>query len=42
MKETLDQAGLDNKPVTPSTLPIAPISRSSGAAPDLKPNLTGN
>jgi hypothetical protein len=47
VQQTLDQAGLDAKAVTPSTLPIAPISGASGAGtsvahPDLKPNLAGN
>lgn len=47
VKQTLDQAGLDNKAVTPSTLPIKPISGSTGggpsvANPDIKPNLAGN
>ena len=43
VKETLDQAGINDKPVTPSTLPITPISNpTSGATPSLKPDLTGN
>jgi chemotaxis protein MotB len=43
VKETLDQAGINDKPVTPSTLPITPISNpTAGATPSLKPDLTGN
>ena len=42
VKQTLDQAGLNGKPPTPSTLPIKPIGASAGANPDLKPNLAGN
>ena len=47
VKQTLDQAGLNGTAVTPSTLPIKPISGSSAtgpsvANPDLKPNLSGN
>jgi chemotaxis protein MotB len=46
IKQTLDQAGLDNKAVTPSTLPIKPISGATGSPsvtnPDIKPNLAGN
>jgi chemotaxis protein MotB len=42
VKQTLDQAGINDKPVTPSTLPINPIDSSSGAAPNLKPDLGGN
>jgi chemotaxis protein MotB len=45
VKQALDQAGLDDKPVTPTTKPIAPltpIDSSTGAEPNLKPNLGGN
>ena len=47
VKQTLDQAGLDAKPVTPSTLPIAPVAGSPAttpvvADPNLRPNLSGN
>jgi chemotaxis protein MotB len=38
VQSTLAGAGLDNRPTTPTTLPIG----SSGARPDLKPNLAGN
>jgi chemotaxis protein MotB len=45
VKQALDQAGLDDKPVTPTTkpiTPIAPIDSSKGAQPNLNPNLGGN
>jgi chemotaxis protein MotB len=43
VKQTLEQAGLNSKAVTPSTLPIAPINgTSAGASPDLNPNLAGH
>jgi chemotaxis protein MotB len=42
VKQTLDQAGLDGRAVTPSTLPIKPVGASAGANPDLRPNLAGN
>ena len=42
VKKTLDQAGLDDKPVTTTTLPITPIGSSSGARPNIKPDLAGN
>lgn len=45
VKQTLDQAGLNDKPAaptTPSTQPITPIDSSNGAAPNIKPNLGGN
>jgi hypothetical protein len=45
VQQALDQAGLNDKPVTPSTKPIAPITpidSSSGARPNLKPVLGGN
>ncbi len=45
IKKTLDQAGLNANPVTPSTTPIAPIASvapANGATPNLKPNLGGN
>jgi chemotaxis protein MotB len=45
VKQALDQAGLDDKPVTPTTkpiTPIAPIDSSNGAQPNLNPNLGGN
>jgi chemotaxis protein MotB len=38
VRSTLAGAGLDNRPVTPTTQPIG----SPGAKPDLKPNLGGN
>jgi chemotaxis protein MotB len=40
VKKTLDQAGLDDKPVTPATTPIS--SGATGALPNLNPNLAGN
>jgi chemotaxis protein MotB len=40
VKQTLDQAGINDKPVTPATLPIG--NQTSGATPDLQPNLAGN
>jgi chemotaxis protein MotB len=45
--QTLAQAGLDGKPVTPTTLPIAPVAGKAGtgtsvATPNLKPNLGGH
>lgn len=42
VKQTLDQAGLNDKPATPSTLPITPIGSSNGATPNLQPDLAGN
>jgi chemotaxis protein MotB len=44
VKSTLEEAGLNNKPVTPTTLPIAPISQSgpNGVTPNLKPDLGGH
>jgi hypothetical protein len=42
VKKTLDQAGLNDKPVTATTLPINPIGSSSGAQPNIKPDLGGN
>jgi chemotaxis protein MotB len=45
VQQALDQAGLNDEPVTPSTKPIAPITpidSSSGAKPNLKPVLGGN
>jgi len=45
VKATLDQAGLDNKPATPTTLPISidPSSQNGSAAtPNLKPDLAGH
>ena len=46
VKQTLDNAGLDDNPVTPTTLPIAPIGTptdgGTGTTPDLSPNLAGN
>jgi chemotaxis protein MotB len=41
VKSALEQAGLDNKPVTPTTLPINPVG-GSGPTPNIKPNLAGN
>jgi chemotaxis protein MotB len=47
IKQTLEQAGLNDKPVTPTTLPIAPIAGSTGsgssvARPNIEPHLAGN
>jgi chemotaxis protein MotB len=45
VKQALDQAGLNDKPVTPTTKPISPITpidSSGGAQPNLKPHLGGN
>ena len=42
VKKTLDQAGLNDKPVTSTTLPITPIGSSNGARPNIKPDLSGN
>jgi chemotaxis protein MotB len=43
VQQTLDQAGLDNKPVTPTTLPLGSgSSGASGATPNLSPNLGGH
>ena len=46
VKQTLDQAGLDNKAATPTTLPISPTGdaggrRAESATPNLKPDLGG-
>jgi hypothetical protein len=41
-KQALDQAGLNDKPVTSTTNPITPIDSSRGARPNLKPRLGGN
>jgi chemotaxis protein MotB len=41
VKKTLDQAGLNNKPVTPTTTPIS-APAGGGALPNLNPNLAGN
>ncbi len=40
VKQTLEQAGLNDKPVTPTTTPIS--SGATGALPNLNPNLAGN
>jgi chemotaxis protein MotB len=40
VKKTLEQAGLNDKPVTPTTTPIS--SGTTGALPNLNPNLAGN
>ncbi len=47
VKQTLSQAGLNDQPVTPNTLPIAPIGGKSAdgstvATPNIQPNLAGN
>jgi hypothetical protein len=42
VKQALDQAGLNDKPATPTTNPITPIDSSGGAKPNLKPHLGGN
>jgi chemotaxis protein MotB len=42
VKQTLDEAGLDAKPVTPTTQAITPIGGSDGATPNLKPDLGGH
>ena len=46
VKSTLESAGLDGQPTTPTTLPIGtPTSTplgTPGASPDLEPNLGGN
>ena len=41
VKKTLDQAGLNDKPVTPTTTPIS-APAGGGARPNLNPNLAGN
>jgi chemotaxis protein MotB len=41
VKQTLDNAGLNSQPATPSAS-ISPIDKSSTAAPNLQPNLGGN
>jgi chemotaxis protein MotB len=41
VQSALEQAGLDDKPVTPTTLPINPIG-GSGVTPNIKPDLAGN
>ncbi len=40
VKQTLDQAGINSNPVTPSTLPIG--NQTTGATPNLSPILGGN
>jgi chemotaxis protein MotB len=43
VKKTLSDAGLDDKPTTPTTAPVgAPISSHDGATPQLDPNLDGH
>ena len=42
VKRTLEQAGLDNKALTPTTLPINTSEKPTPAAPNLKAQLVGN
>ena len=42
VKQTLDQAGLNDKAVTPSTLPINPIAGGASVKPNIQPNLAGH
>jgi chemotaxis protein MotB len=42
VKRALEQAGLDGKPATPTTLPIDTATKPSPASPNLKAELGGN